>query len=154
MSYFSIILFFHILSAIAAVGTNITYRLLLSRARRQPDQLLFTLQAIRMLDRCLANPAYTLVLLTGLVMVLRLSLPLTTPWLLSAIVLYVLIAVLGITVVAPVFRRQIQLATNQELAGKEYQSTAQMSNILGIVATALAVLIVFLMVTKPALWGG
>ncbi len=154
MALFSGLLFLHILSAIAAVGTNLTYRLLLAQPKKRPEMLVYSLQSIRVLDRRLANPAYSLLLLTGLVMAFTIPLPLTTPWLMSGIILYVLIAVLGITVVAPVFRRQLQLAESEGISGKGYQAAARVSNSLGISVTVLAVLIVFLMVTKPALWGG
>ncbi len=153
MSLFSALLFLHVLSAIAAVGTNLTYRLLLAQSRQHPDKLVYTLNTVRVLDQRLANPAYSLLLVTGLVMALTIPVPLTTPWLLSAIILYVSIAVLGIAVVAPVFRRQIRLAESEGVTGLDYQATARASDFIGITVTALAVLIVFLMVTKPALWG-
>jgi uncharacterized membrane protein len=79
----------HVLAAIAAVGANITYGIWIARASRQPDALPFTLRGIKLIDDRLANPAYGLLLITGLLMVFNVGLSLTTPWLLTALVLYV-----------------------------------------------------------------
>jgi len=59
----------HILAAIVAVGSNVTYAFWLRRAGLDRDRLIFTIEGIRLLDSWIANPAYVLVLLTGLGMV-------------------------------------------------------------------------------------
>ncbi len=153
MALFSILKTLHILFAIAAVGANFTYRAMLARAARQPDTLVFTLQTIRFLDRRLANPAYSLLLLTGLAMAFTIPVPLTTPWVLSALILYALVALLGSIVFAPVFRRQIELAGREGPQGQAYQAASRQGQVLGIAVTLIVVVIVILMVTKPALWG-
>jgi uncharacterized membrane protein len=48
----------HILSAIVAVGTNLTYFLWLARAKRDPEHGQYVLRGIKALDAKLANPAY------------------------------------------------------------------------------------------------
>ncbi len=154
MDLFPVLKTIHVFSAIAAVGTNLTYSVLLASATRQPDALVFTLNAIRILDRRLANPAYGLLLITGLSMALTVPFPLTTPWILSALVLYALVAVLGIAVYAPISRQRIRLAESEGLHGASYQATARKGNIAGSGVIAITVLIVILMVTKPVLWGG
>jgi uncharacterized membrane protein len=75
----------HVLSAILAVGANTTYGIWLARASQNPDNLPFTLKSIKMLDDRVANPAYGLLLLTGLGMAFAAPLPLTTPWLLTGL---------------------------------------------------------------------
>lgn len=153
MALFSILKTLHILSAIAAVGANFTYRVMLARAARQPDTLVFTLTTIRFLDSRLANPAYGLLLLTGLAMAFTIPVPLTTPWVLSALILYVLVALLGSVVFAPVFRRQIELAGREGPQSQAYQAASRQGQVLGIAVTLIVVVIVILMVSKPALWG-
>ncbi len=153
MALFPLLKTLHILFAITALGANITYRVMLARAARRPDTLMFTLTTIRFLDSRLANPAYALLLISGLAMVFTVPFPLTTPWILSALILYALVALLGSVVFAPVFHRQIQLAEREGPQSKSYQETARQGQVLGIAVTLIAVLIVILMVIKPALWG-
>lgn len=98
----------HVLAAIVAVGANITYGVWLARASRQPDALPFTLRGIKLIDDRLANPAYGLLLVTGLVMVFTGRLSLTTPWLLAALVLYGLVALVGLLGFTPALNRQIR----------------------------------------------
>ncbi len=154
MSFFLLLKTVHVLSAIVAVGTSLTYRFLLAGANRQPEALVYTLRTIRRLDMQLANPAYGLLLLSGLAMALTVPFPLTTPWILTALVIYGSVMVLGIAVYAPVFRRQVQLAESEGLQGTAYRAAARQGNIIGLLVTALAVVIVVLMVAKPVLWGG
>ena len=45
----------HVLLAIAAVGTNLTYGVWIARARRQPELLPFALRGVKLLDDRIAN---------------------------------------------------------------------------------------------------
>jgi uncharacterized membrane protein len=85
-------------------------------------------------------------------MVLVGRLPLTLPWLLVALVLYVLTALLGIFAYAPLLRRQMTLAETSGPASPEYRATAARSLQLGILTIVIVAAIVFLMVVKPTLW--
>jgi uncharacterized membrane protein len=143
----------HVLSAIVAVGANATYGIWLSRASRDPDHLSFTLRSIKILDDRVANPAYGLLLLTGLGMVLTASFPLTTPWLLTALALYVALVLVGVLGYTPALRNQIRILEEEGFDSSRYQAQARSGIVLGIVLAALAISIVFLMVVKPALWG-
>ncbi len=152
MSHFVITLFLHVLSAMIAVGTNITYIALLAGAKRDQNSVIYTLKTIRLLDSRLANPAYILALITGLIMVFTVPFPITTPWILSALILYLTIFVLGIFVYTPVFRRQMRLVEDEGVESEAYQAAARTGNILIGVVAFFAVVIVFLMVVKPTLW--
>jgi uncharacterized membrane protein len=143
----------HVLAAITALGANITYGLWLARAARQPHALPFTLRTVRVLDSRLANPAYGVSLITGVAMMFLGDWPLTTPWLLLSIILYALVFLLGILVYAPVFRKQVALAEDPGPSSPEYAAVARQSTLLGIIVTLMVVVIVFLMVVKPPLWG-
>jgi len=85
----------HILLAITAVGANITYGIWIQRATIDKKALPFTLRGIKLIDDRLANPAYGLLLITGIWMVLISPLELTTPWLLTSLVLYAGLLLLG-----------------------------------------------------------
>jgi uncharacterized membrane protein len=59
----------HVLLAIVAVGFNAAYGVLLARAAREPEHLSHVLRTVKVLDDRFANPAYGLLLVTGLAMV-------------------------------------------------------------------------------------
>lgn len=141
----------HVLLAITAVGTNITYGLWLTRAYRDPQFLPFALRTIKILDDRIANPAYALLLLTGLAMVFFGGLSLTTPWILTALVLYGAVMLIGLLGYTPTLRKQIELAETVGFKSEEYAAVAQRGTILGLLIALLVVAIIFLMVTKPQL---
>lgn len=149
---FLILKWLHILFAIIAVGANATYGIWLARAARSAEILPFTLQTIKLIDDRLANPAYGLLLITGLSMVFVLPLPLTTPWLLTALILYLILVLVGLGGYTPTLRRQLQILTSEDIQSPAYQAVARRGTILGIVLGVLAITIVFLMVVKPGLW--
>jgi uncharacterized membrane protein len=150
MQLFLLIKWIHVLSAITAVGANVTYGIWMSRAAREPAVLPFVLHSIKLIDDRVANPLYALLLLTGLTMAFMLPIPLTTPWLLTALILYAITTLLGMAVFVPVFRRQIQLLETEGPASPGYQSMAVRARVLGIVVGIIVIVITFLMVVKPA----
>ena len=149
---FPLLKWLHILAAIVAVGANATYGIWLARASRNTEALPFTLRTIKLIDDWLANPAYASQLVTGLLMVFVLPLPLTTPWLLTALILYGILVLVGLGGYTPTLRRQIQLLDREGFQSTAYQALARRGTILGIILAVLAITIVFLMVVKPALW--
>ena len=150
---YPILKWLHILAAITAVGANITYGIWISRAARRPESLLFTLSSIKFIDDRVANPSFGLLLITGLLMVFTVRMPLLrTPWLLTALVLYGLLVLIGLFGFTPSLKRQLQILESQGPTSSEYQAVAGRGTVLGILLILLAVVIVFLMVVKPALW--
>jgi len=93
-----------------------------------------------------------MLLITGLLMVYQARLLLTSPWLLTALILYGSLVLLGLLGYTPTLRRQIKLLEDQGSASPEYQAMARRGTALGIVTAILAIAIVFLMVVKPPLW--
>ena len=152
MTPYLLLKWLHVLAAIAAVGANLTYGLWIAHAKRRPENLPFVLSTISWVDRRLANPSYALLLATGLGMALTVPIPLNTPWLLTALVLYSLAALLGILVYSPASRTQRRLLETEGVSSPAYLAAARRSTILGVVVTLDVVIIVFLMVVKPALW--
>jgi len=148
MSLYLALKLVHILFAMVAVGTNFSYAFWLRLAGNDRDRIAHTLESIHRLDMWLANPAYVIVLLAGIGMVVVGPYPITTPWILLAIALYVLVALLGITLYAPAVRRQ-RAAALADPNSTEYRAAARRSNLLGLVAVAIVTVIVVLMVLKP-----
>lgn len=156
-----IVLVLHVLGAIAGLGTNLTFGLIMAIGERTGGQArVFAIRTIQTLDRRLANPAYMAQLATGLVLVWLSKIDLFgTSWLLLGIGLYVAVAVLGITVYGPVLRKQAALAEQLATEGgganavtEEYRELAHRSTMLGVLATVMVVVIVVLMVAQPQLW--
>jgi uncharacterized membrane protein len=143
----------HVLAAIIALGTNITYSVWLARVNRAPESLLFTLRTVKLLDDRIANPAYGVSLITGLAMVFIGGLSFTTPWILLSLVLYVLVVLIAFLGYTPTLRRQIELAESAGPESGEYAAMTERGARLGIILGVLVVAIVYLMVMKPLLWG-
>lgn len=148
MSLFVLLKLVHVLAVIAAVGANITYAFWLRWAALDRDRLVYTINGIRRLDRRLANPAYILVLITGVLMVLDGAYSFETGWIAVSIGLYVAVAVLAIVAFAPAIRRQLAEA-ERDPSSPAYASAARRTTALGLLTTAVVLAIVVLMVTRP-----
>jgi uncharacterized membrane protein len=85
-------------------------------------------------------------------MALVVKIPLTTPWLPTSLVLYVIVVLVGLLGFTPTLRRQIQTLDSQGFQSPDYQQLARRSRILGMVLGLLVIVIIFLMVVKPGLW--
>lgn len=149
---YEILKFVHVLMAIVAVGFNASYAIWLRRAARAPEHQAYVLRGIKVLDDRFANPAYGVLLLTGLTMVLTTrGLDLTTFWVLLALILYTVTVVLAAGIYTPTLRKQIQALEAEGAQAPRYQALARRSAVTGIVLGVIVVGIVFLMVTKPTL---
>ena len=148
---YTLIKFTHILLAIIAVGFNASYAIWIRRAARHPEHLNYVLRGIKSLDDRFANPAYGLLLVTGLVMVLTISLPLTTFWIAAALVLWVVMLVLGIGFYTPTLRKQIQILETRGADSEEYRKLSSRGTIAGIGVMVPVLLILMLMIFKPTL---
>jgi len=142
----------HILLMVAAVGTNITYAIWIQRATADRDALPFTLRGISVLDTRVSLPAYVLLLVTGLAMVIVDDLPFDTPWLLTSLILWLALILIGFLGYTPTLRKQIELAEREGPDGEGYKATAWRGTVLGIIAAVIVLAIISLMVFKPALW--
>jgi uncharacterized membrane protein len=149
-----IIKWVHILLAITALGANITYGVWIARGSRNPAHLAFVLRGVKILDDRVANPAYGLLLVTGLGMALGSGIPLTTPWLMTALILYVLLVIVGVAGYTPTLKKQVQLveANVANANSPEYAALTRRSRILTIVLSVTVLAITFMMVVKPTLW--
>jgi uncharacterized membrane protein len=151
MPLFLILKYIHIVLAIVAVGFNASYGIWLSRAAKEPEHMLHVLRGVRTLDNRFANPAYALLLVSGLSMVFAGGIPLTTLWVDIALLLYGLAVVMGIVLFAPVVRRQVALLETQGGDSPEFRQLARRSTLLGMLTMLDVLLILWLMVFKPAL---
>ena len=140
----------HVLAAIVAVGANVTYAFWLARAGRDQKKLVFAIDTIRWLDRSIANPGYIALAITGVLLVLTSggTYSFTTGWIALSIVLYIGVAILGFAAFSPSIRRQL-VEAEKDPRSDAYFAAANRSNGFGLLTTAIVLIIVTLMVTKP-----
>jgi uncharacterized membrane protein len=143
----------HVFAAIVAVGTNITYGVWIGRAKRDPNTLRFALRGVKFLDDRIANPCYGLLVLTGFAMVGVSKMPVTTPWILTAIGLVLVVFGIAMFGYTPTLRRQIEALDLAGAGSPEYAALAGRSTRLAALLGVLVAAIVILMVVKPQLWG-
>jgi uncharacterized membrane protein len=143
--------YIHILAAIVAVGMNISYAIWLIRAQRDPAHTAFTLKGIKFIDDRIANPAYGVVLLSGLFLVFRLGYPLTTLWIDIAVILFVVLVVLAATQYTPTLRNQVKLAEAGDTMSADFTKLAKRGQTIGQILAAIVLVILAMMVFKPHL---
>jgi uncharacterized membrane protein len=143
--------FVHVLLAIVAVGFNASYGVLLGRAAREPEHQGHVLRTVKVLDDRFANPAYGLLLVTGLVMVWVGDVDLTQFWLATALVLYAIAVLLGGSLYTPTLRNQIRALDEDGADSPAFRAFSRRGRAVGAVLALDVIVIVFLMVTKPAI---
>jgi uncharacterized membrane protein len=151
MTLYTTLKFVHILLAIIAVGFNASYGVWLSRAAQQPAHAGVLLRGVKLLDDRFANPAYGLLLLTGIAMVLTAGIPFTTFWVASATILWLIAIVWGFSMYTPILRRQIQTLEEHGFDSVEYQQLARRATLIGGANMVPVLLILIMMVFKPTL---
>ena len=146
---FNAVKFVHILLAIIAVGFNASYAIWLQRAARAPEHEAFAIRGVKFLDDRIANPAYGLLLLTGLLMVFLSRIPLTTFWIAAALVLWLIAMVSGLALYTPALRRQLEALEASGSQSEAYRALDRRSSAYGIAIAVVVLLILVLMVFKP-----
>jgi len=145
-----ILKYIHILAAIVAVGANITYGVWSVCAQRDRSHLGFTIKGIQFLDNRIANPAYGVLFLSGVLMVIVGGLGLQL-WIVVAVILFVAIAVIGFAYFTPLVRNQIRLLDAGDTSSPEFERLARRNAIIGPILGLLVLVILALMVFQPKL---
>ena len=147
---YSLLKLVHILFAITAVGSNITYGVWQGLAGNSPEHEAFVLRGIKFLDNRVANPAYGLLLVTGLLMALW-HWSLTTRWIVAAIILYVVLIVVAAALYSPALTQQIRVLERDGHDSAAYRAASARAGVIGIGLFVPVLGILFMMVVKPAL---
>jgi uncharacterized membrane protein len=147
---FNVVKYFHVLFVITAVGSNLTYGIWQARAGTDAEHESFALRGVKFLDDRVANPAYLLVLVTGLTMAWW-HWSYTTHWIQAAIVLFVIMLLFGLAIYSPALTRQIETLERDGARSSAYRSAALRATIFGIAVMVPILTILFLMVVKPSL---
>jgi uncharacterized membrane protein len=145
--------FVHVLLAIVAVGFNVAYGLIIGRARRAgPDgrELRFALKTVKLMDDYVANPCYGLLLVTGAAMVWVSGMPWSLKWVHMSMGLWVVMALVAALVYTPTLRKQIAVLEARGPQDPEFRSLSKRGGITGGILAVIVLVIIWLMVTKPA----
>jgi uncharacterized membrane protein len=141
--------FFHILIAILALGTSAGLGIVLEFYGSHPTHGPFVLRAITRVVALFVVPGYVLMLVTGLWMV-HLAWPWTTRWIQAALALWgVGLAMLALDLA--VIRKQRRLFETEGFATPCYQRVSLLGRTLGAAGGLVLVILLYLMVFKPAL---
>jgi hypothetical protein len=149
---FEILMYIQIVLLIVAAGANATYALWLQRGMANREALPFALEGVQSLDNQMARPAYVLLLITGIGLYLTAE-DSQSAWTLLAVILWLVVLVIGFAGYSPTLRKQISLAGSAGADSSEYKSVAWRGTFLGILGGVIVLVILYLMVFQPALWG-
>ena len=149
MTWYTLLKFVHVLLAITAVGSNITYAIWNARAAAEPTHAAFALRGVAFIDRRVANPAYGLLLVTGLILVAIGPWGLGRGWIVSALILVAVLIVVAVGFYSRVMKRQIDALETEGQSGSTYKRLTQQAQTYGIASLVIVLAIVFMMVVKP-----
>jgi len=148
VTWYTLLKYLHVLLAITAVGSNITYGVWKTLGAREPAHAPFALKGIAFIDNRVANPAYGGLLITGLIL-LAVGQVGFRGWVIAALILFALLIVVAVGFYSRVVRQQIQVMDAEGLASVAYKRLDSQAMTYGIISLVIALVIVFLMVVKP-----
>jgi uncharacterized membrane protein len=150
MNWFLVLKYLHIIFAITAVGSNITYAVWGARGRADADNLGFALKGIKFIDDRIANPSYGGVLVTGLAMTFIGGISLTSVRFVQiGLVGFIILAAIAVALYSPTLTKQIKTLESDGWDSPAYQRLDRRSTIVGIALAVTVLLIVLDMVVKP-----
>lgn len=142
----------HIISAMLAVGINLSYLVWLLKGKREPEKLLFALKGIKFLDDKIANPSYIATMITGLIMCYIGHLnPAAAGWLFYSLILFGLLGIVGIGFYSPALKKQIKYLQEYGADSTQYKQADRKQTVIGGALIILALAILIFMVIKPNL---
>jgi uncharacterized membrane protein len=152
MTAYELLRFIHVLFAVTAVGTTVTYSVWLAHAAQEPEHLDYALRGIALLDGRIATPSFLMLLVTGVALVLHGPEPWQASWLVTATVLYAAATFVGAVWYAPLLRAQVVALRLTGLASDEYRALEQRMKATGSAMLIAVLAVLYLMITKPQLW--
>ncbi|ABU58457.1 DUF2269 family protein [Roseiflexus castenholzii] len=147
---YTLLVFAHIFTTMAAVGLNASYVIWIARGTRDAASLPFALRGVKFIDDYVANPCYLVGGATGALMIVMGKA--VAPFLWVAIGLYVLAMALAYGVYTPLLSQQIRTLEARGADDAEYQALARRSNQVGAAMGVLVVIILALKIFEPPLW--
>ncbi len=156
MDLFFFLLFLHALGAIVAFGPGFASLVVGPMVAREPQYANFYARTQLATGRAIVTPVSISMAVTGIALIAVKGWTNVTAgrhWLELAILLYIVSVVVAMAVQAPAGRKLVELTSQPPAPGAgpspEIRAAAGRVRTGGMVLTALVVIIVFLMVTKP-----
>ncbi len=152
-SFYLVLKFIHVMAAITAVGSSVTYAIWILRARTDVAHAGFALQGVKFINDRIANPAYGVLLVTGLLMLAAGHIAITTLWIVASLVLFAILAVLSAGLYGRTLRDQIRLLGEGagDATSAAFERLGRRGQIAGQAMGLVVVVIVVMMVFKPSL---
>ena len=145
VNFDSSVKFLHVLLAIVAVGSNLSYGVWLAGS----DDDAHVLRGIKRLHDRVAIPANVLLGVTGIVLVVRGPWDVTTPWVAVSSVLYLMGLAGAVFASSPALLGQLVSLEEHGPQHPVYRAATRYTTIATGLTGAIAVVVIFLMVTKP-----
>jgi uncharacterized membrane protein len=153
---FKLLLFLHVIAAIAAFGPGFASMVVGPMVAKEPQHANFYARTQATTGRALITPLALSMAITGIGMIIVRgwgNVTGDTRWLEVSIVLYLIAIVYSLVVQAPAGRKLVELTSTPPAPGSppnpEIPATAAKLKRGGMILSALVIVIVFLMVTKP-----
>lgn len=149
---YTALLVVHILSAILGVGPVFLFNMILSKAHTA-EQLRYAHRIVNRLNRN-ANMSFVLILLTGLAMGWLNPWLFRMEWYIAALTLFFISGLYVITAVEPLLKQMSRIAAQTEDdcgdVPREHAAIFRKKQVRDRVSTIMALVIILLMVLKPA----
>jgi uncharacterized membrane protein len=158
VDFYAIVLFLHIVAAIAAFGVTFAYPIIDAALRRIDPRSLSAYHELQIqITRRLVTPAATLVLIAGLYLAIDRWKDFSSGWWSGALVILIVIVGIEHAVLVPNARQlrdraalDVQGAVGATVTlSREYEQRARQRRLFSGIVQLLVVVAVFLMVVKP-----
>jgi uncharacterized membrane protein len=149
---YTILKYFHVLFAIVAVGFNTSFGLILGRASKggaDGREMKFALSTVQTMA-IIAHTLYLLVLATGLTMVYMAGYPWSLMWIHGSLALFVIAFLTATFTLMPLGKRRMAIVDARGPADPEFLRLSKRSAMIAMVLTLMTLVILWLMVAKPA----
>ena len=144
--------FVHILLAIIGIGFTSSFGLLSVRAAKAGGdgrEMMFALKLIVTMSS-IAHTCFILLLATGLLMVWMVGYSYAFVWIYLSLILFAIAFLAGAFVMVPSAKRRIAILAERGPSDPEFIALSQRSAKLGPALSILSLIIIWLMVAKPA----
>jgi uncharacterized membrane protein len=148
VTWYLLLKYLHVLLAIIAFGSNIGYGIWKGLAAREPTQEAFVTRGVAFIDNRVANPAYGLLLITGLALVVVGNWGLRG-WIITALILFALLIVIAVGFYSRITRQQLGVIDTEGTASPTFKRLESQATIYGLISLVIVLLIIFMMVVKP-----
>ena len=151
LDYFHVVLFLHILGAIAGFGPTFAYAFM-TPLKDDPGSVVTTVETIQRIQRRLVLPVIVIQPITGALLIFASGRDdgfWQHEWLWIAIAIYAVLFVLALAIDAPSRRRSLEMVRSNRVGTPEFAREVKLQGTLGPIMGVMVLVIIVLMVFKP-----